>query len=195
MANKIIYFVTGNEKKVQEIQAIINENLQNEKLNFIIKSHKLDLPELQGEPEYIALEKCRLASLEIDGACIIEDTSLCYNALGGLPGPYIKWFLDKTGLNGLNNILSEYEDKSAYAQTIFAYTKGKGEPIQLFNGRIDGNIVPARGSLGFGWDPIFQPNGEYNNQTFGEMDPYKKNSISHRYLALCKLKDYFINLV
>jgi inosine triphosphate pyrophosphatase len=143
---------------------------------------------LQGEPEYIALEKCRLASLQINGACIIEDTSLCYNALGGLPGPYIKCFLDKIGLDGLNNILSVYEDKSAYAQTIFAYTKGKGEPIELFIGRIDGNIVPARGSLGFGWDAIFQPNGEYN-QTFGEMEQYKKNAISHRYLALQKVKE------
>jgi inosine triphosphate pyrophosphatase len=189
----IITFITGNSKKVDEIQNILGTNFPH-----TLKPVKIDLPELQGEPEYIATEKCRLASLQVDGPCIIEDTSLCFNALGGLPGPYVKWFLDKTGLDGLNNLLMAYKDKTAYAQTIFAYTKGKGEPIHLFIGRLDGKIVPARGSLGFGWDAIFQPvgcggNGEdgidgiCNSETFGEMEQSKKNMISHRYLALMKL--------
>ena len=62
---------------------------------------------------------------------MVEDTSLCYNALEGLPGVYIKWFLKKTGHKGLNNLLAAYDDKSAYAQCIFAFTSGKKdeEPI------------------------------------------------------------------
>jgi len=179
----LINFISGNAKKVEEVQKILGTTFPH-----ILIPLKIDLPELQGEPEYIATEKCRLASLQVDGPCIIEDTSLCFNALGGLPGPYVKWFLDKTGLEGLNNILIAYEDKTAYAQTIFAYTRGKGEPIQLFIGRLDGKIVPARGSLGFGWDAIFQPiccGG--NDETFGEIEQSKKNMISHRYLALMKL--------
>jgi len=187
----LITFISGNAKKVEEIQNILGSLFPH-----TLKPLKIDLPELQGEPEYIATEKCRLASLQVDGPCIIEDTSLCFNALGGLPGPYVKWFLDKTGLEGLNNILMAYEDKSAYAQTIFAYTKGKECPIQLFIGQLYGKIVPARGSLGFGWDPIFQPDiggGDgigldiCNGETFGEMEQSKKNMISHRYLALMKL--------
>ena len=186
MNTKTITFITGNQNKLIELQIILNHLS-----NLTIKSCKLDLPELQGEPDYIATEKCRLASLEIDGPVLIEDTSLCFNALGGLPGPYIKWFLDKIGLDGLNKLLLGYEDKSAYAQTIFAYTEGKDKSIHLFVGRINGKIVSSRGNLGFGWDPIFQPNGDvndnrYENQTFGEMEEYKKNRISHRYLALQK---------
>jgi inosine triphosphate pyrophosphatase len=77
---------------------------------------------------------------------------------------------------------------------MIGYAKSSKE-MYFFEGSVKGKIVSPKGKKGFGWDPIFQPNGEYNNQTFGEMDPYKKNSISHRYLALCKLKDYFINLV
>ena len=56
---------------------------------------------------------------------MVEDTSLCYNAYGGLPGPYIKWFLKKLGHEGLVAMLAGFEDKSAYAQCIFAYTPGE----------------------------------------------------------------------
>lgn len=55
---------------------------------------------------------------------MVEDTSLCFNAYKGLPGPYIKWFLGRVGHDGLNNMLAAYEDKSAYAQCIFAFTPG-----------------------------------------------------------------------
>ena len=55
---------------------------------------------------------------------MVEDTSLCFNACGGLPGPYIKWFLAKLGHDGLNRMLAGFEDKSAYAQCIFAFTPG-----------------------------------------------------------------------
>jgi len=97
--------------------------------------HKaVDLPELQGECEDIATQKCTLAYEQLGVPCLIEDTSLCYNALGGLPGPYIKWFLDKTGLVGLNNLLAAYEDKSAYAQTIFAMSLNAHDKPLLFVG-------------------------------------------------------------
>ena len=194
-----ITLITGNKNKASEIESILGNDLS---LALSIKAHNLDLPELQGEPEYIATEKCKYASSHIDGPVIIEDTSLCYNALGGLPGPYVKCFLDKTGLNGLYNLLIGYEDKSAYAQTIFAYTEGKGFPIHLFIGKLNGKIVRSRGNLGFGWDAIFQPNildddnncNKPNILTFGQMTPDKKNSISHRYLALQKVKEYFTQL-
>lgn len=55
---------------------------------------------------------------------MVEDTGLCFNAYKGLPGPYIKWFLEKMGHDGLNAMLAGFEDKSAYAQCTFAYTPG-----------------------------------------------------------------------
>lgn len=58
-----------------------------------MSSTSLELPELQGEPEYVAAEKCKWASEQVDGPVMVEDTSLCFNALGGLPGVYIKVIL------------------------------------------------------------------------------------------------------
>jgi inosine triphosphate pyrophosphatase len=54
----------------------------------------------------------------------VEDTCLCFNAYKGLPGPYIKWFLEKLGHDGLNKMLVGFDDHSAYAQCTYAYTPG-----------------------------------------------------------------------
>ncbi len=107
---------------------------------FALRSQAVDLPELQGEPEDIAREKCRLAALEVDGPVMVEDTSLCFNALQGLPGPYIKWFLDKIGHVGLNNLLAAYPDKSAYAQCVFAFCPRRGMEIKTFVGKTPGMV-------------------------------------------------------
>eukprot|EP00828_Plagiopyla_frontata_P018747 TRINITY_DN239_c0_g1_i2.p1 TRINITY_DN239_c0_g1~~TRINITY_DN239_c0_g1_i2.p1 ORF type:complete len:122 (-),score=23.08 TRINITY_DN239_c0_g1_i2:93-458(-) len=112
-----------------------------------------------------------------------------YNALKGLPGPYIKWFLEKLGHEGLNKLLAGYEDKSAYAQCIFAYVaEGMKEPV-VFVGQTQGKIVTARGPNSFGWDPIFEPEGY--DQTYSELSKEIKNKISHRYKALAALIEYF----
>ncbi|KAH9308230.1 hypothetical protein KI387_036141, partial [Taxus chinensis] len=116
-------------------------------------------PELQGEPEDISKEKARLASRQVNGPVLVEDTCLCFNALKGLPGPYIKWFLEKIGHEGLNNLLHAYEDKSAYALCIFSLCLGPDSEPLSFVGKTEGKIVPPRGPLNFGWDPIFQPDG------------------------------------
>jgi hypothetical protein len=115
----IVTFVTGNQKKLQEVIAILGAEGE---LPIEVTNRKLDLPEYQGEPEEISRQKAIAAALEVGGAVMVEDTSLCFNALQGLPGPYIKWFLDKLGHEGLNNMLAAYEDKSGYAQCIFAFT-------------------------------------------------------------------------
>jgi inosine triphosphate pyrophosphatase len=160
--------------------------LGGESLPVAIVSQSVDLPELQGEPIDIAAEKCRLAAAQVGGAVMVEDTSLCFNALGGLPGPYIKWFLDKTGHTGLNNLLAAYPDKSAYAQCIFAFSAGPGQEVRTFVGKTDGTIVPARGPTDFGWDPVFQPAGL--STTYAEMEKAEKNKISHRGRALALLR-------
>ncbi len=159
-------------------------------LPFTLTNMKIDLPELQGEPEEVSAAKCKLAAAEVKGPVIVEDTSLCFNALGGLPGVYIKWFLEKTGHEGLNNMLAAYEDKSAYAQCIFSYADGPdSEPI-TFVGRTHGKITPARGPTNFGWDPVFEPVDNDAGKTFAEMSSADKNKISHRFRALQKLKEH-----
>jgi inosine triphosphate pyrophosphatase len=150
---------------------------------------KIDLPELQGEPEEVAIEKAKLAAKEVNGPVLIEDTSLCFNALGGLPGVYIKWFVEKLGNDGLSKLLEGFEDKTAYSQCIFTYCEGPGKEPITFVGRCNGKIVKPRGPTGFGWDPVFEPEGY--DKTFAELDKEVKNKISHRYRSLMKVLKYF----
>jgi inosine triphosphate pyrophosphatase len=96
----------------------------------------------------------------------------------------------RAGIDGLNKALVGFEDKSAVAECTFAFCAGPdAEPI-LYVGNTFGNIVPARGSTHFGWDPIFQPAGY--KLTYGEMPKEEKNKISHRFRALDLLRDDFI---
>ena len=200
-AKKVVTFVTGNAKKLEEVKSILKLASTDEedkggkmmKINLISRS--IDLPELQGDPIDIAKEKCLLASREIEGPTLVEDTSLCFNALKGLPGPYVKWFLEKTGLDGLNNMLLAYEDKTAYAQCVFAYCEGgekNAEEVEVFVGRTNGRIVKARGKTEFGWDAVFEPDEQRDvddKKTYGEMEKEEKNAISHRFRALEKLRE------
>lgn len=190
-----ISFATGNANKLSEVKAILAAG---ETLPFEVVGVDLDLPELQGEPEDIALEKCRIAAKELGGAVMVEDTCLCFSALNGLPGPYIKWFLAKIGHAGLNSMLHGFEDKSAWAQCTFAYTSGPDEEPKVFIGETMGSIVQARSNTEkvFGWDPIFEPDDidgcNPQHLTFAEMSQPQKNQMSHRYRALDALRLFLI---
>jgi inosine triphosphate pyrophosphatase len=183
-----VTFVTGNKKKLEEVKQILGSG---EELSFELTNRKIDLPELQGDPFEIAKEKCRLAAKEINGAVLTEDTSLCFNALNGMPGPYIKWFLENCSHNGLNRMLDGFDDRSGYAQTIVAYSPGPGCEVEVFEGRTDGKIVQPRGPLDFGWDPIFEPD-EGDGKTYAEMTKAFKNSISHRGRSFEKARKYLM---
>eukprot|EP00980_Cylindrotheca_fusiformis_P021358 scaffold8240_cov133-Cylindrotheca_fusiformis.AAC.3 len=184
----LVTFVTGNAKKLEEVKQILEGG---EELSFELTNRDIDLPELQGEPIEIAKEKCRLAANEIKGAVLTEDTSLCFNSLNGMPGPYIKWFLDKCGHDGLNRMLDGFDDRSGYAQTIVAYSPGPDGEVEVFEGRTDGKIVQPRGPLDFGWDPIFEPD-EGEGKTYAEMSKEAKNAISHRGRSFKKLRKYLV---
>ncbi|KAG7177730.1 inosine triphosphate pyrophosphatase-like [Homarus americanus] len=186
-ATRPLVFVTGNAKKLEEVLAILGDSFP-----FRIESRKIDLPEYQGEADDVSRDKCKAAGELIKAPVIVEDTCLCFNALGGLPGPYIKWFLEKLKPGGLHKLLAGFEDKSAEAVCTFAFSSGDPkDEVLLFQGRTQGTIVEPRGDNKFGWDPCFQPKGY--NQTFAELDSSVKNSISHRRRALDALRDYFTN--
>jgi inosine triphosphate pyrophosphatase len=194
-----ITFVTGNLNKLKEVQQILSAPSSvegpgaSQPLPFDIVNRALDLPELQGgDPVEIARNKCAMAAQAIQGACLTEDTSLCFNALNGMPGPYVKWFLEKCGHGGLNAMLAGFEDKSAVAQTLVAFVAGPGCDVHVFEGRTDGTIVPARGPLDFGWDPIFQPLELGGHRTYAEMSKEEKNSISHRGRSFDKLRNFLL---
>lgn len=188
----IITFVTGNIKKLIEVRQIlgISVEAQDSSLPFSMDHHKLDLPELQGDTIDIAKQKCRLAAAKVGGAVITEDTSLCFNALQGLPGPYIKWFLDRCGHEGLNKMLDGYDDRSGYAQTVVCFCAGPGKDVAVFDGRTNGKIVRPRGPANFGWDPIFEPSDNNPGKTYAEMTAEEKNAISHRSRAMVQLREF-----
>lgn len=187
MSTPAITLVTGNAKKLEELVAILGPQFSRK-----IVSRDIDLPELQGEPEEIAIKKCREAALQINGPVLVEDTCLCYNALKGMPGPYIKWFLEKLQPEGLHRLLDGWEDKSARAICTLSYSDGSGaEPI-IFQGITEGFIVKPRGPSDFGWDPIFQPSGY--SLTYAELPKAEKNKISHRYRAIEALQKHFENV-
>ena len=184
----IVHFVTSNPMKTHEVERLLSDG--NLRLPFEIEAIDIELPELQEDPVTISREKCRLAASYIDGPCIVEDTSLCFSALDGLPGPYIKWFLESIGNVGLCNMLAAYNDKSAYAMCKVSFSPGPSfEPV-VFCGKVYGEIVRPTDSLeeAFGWDPIFLPSGY--EETFSEMSTEEKNKISHRSNALAMFQSY-----
>jgi inosine triphosphate pyrophosphatase len=131
-AKNVLKFVTSNPRKLEELVAIVGDSIP-----WKIVTADIDLPELQGEPDDIARNKCKLAVDKLNSPVIVEDTCLCYNALDGLPGPYIKWFLKKIDHTGLNNLLAAYDDKSAYALCTIAFCSAPGDEVILFRGRTD----------------------------------------------------------
>ena len=81
MSRRSITFITGNKKKLEEVVVILGDNFP-----FEMKAQDVDLPELQGEVDEVCVKKCKEASRRVTGPVIVEDTSLCFNALNGLPG-------------------------------------------------------------------------------------------------------------
>ncbi|KJA25507.1 hypothetical protein HYPSUDRAFT_37497 [Hypholoma sublateritium FD-334 SS-4] len=185
---KALVFVTGNANKLREVKAILSQGGH----PIEIDSRALDIPEIQGTTVEVARAKCQAAAELVGGPCITEDTALCYKALGGLPGPYIKHFMTELGHEGLNALLVGFPTKEAQAVCTFAYSAGPGTEPMIFEGRTDGTIVPARGPKVFGWDAVFEPLD--TGLTYAEMPSEQKNKISHRYKALDKLRAYLQSL-
>lgn len=188
MSNNLC-FVTGNSNKLREVSQILKRNLE---------SKAIDLVEVQGSSKEIATAKVLEAVSHTKTATITEDTSLYFNALGELPGPYVKYFLEM-GTERMVKILDSFEDKTGYALCTVAYSTPDGK-VTVFEGRTDGKIVDPRDTIGpdgtmqksFGWDPIFMPDGF--DRTYSQMSKAEKNLISHRGKAFRQLEEYLDSL-
>ncbi|KAJ3570726.1 hypothetical protein NP233_g4214 [Leucocoprinus birnbaumii] len=181
---KPLTFVTGNANKLREVKQILSSG--DHPIEVI--SQSLDIPEVQGTTQEVAIAKCKRAAELVGGPCITEDTALGFKAFNGLPGPYIKYFLQELGHAGLNNLLVGFPTKEAEAICTFAYSAGPGTEPVLFEGRTAGTIVPARGPGHFGWDAVFEPLD--TGLTYAEMPDEQKNKLSHRGRALEKLRQF-----
>uniref|UniRef100_A0A8C9FH41 Inosine triphosphate pyrophosphatase n=1 Tax=Pavo cristatus TaxID=9049 RepID=A0A8C9FH41_PAVCR len=181
-----VVFVTGNAKKLEEVTQILGDSSP-----YTLVAKKIDLPEYQGEPDEISVQKCREAARQIRGPVIVEDTCLCFNVGVLCPAGITLTPGSSLCCSGLYKLLAGFEDKSAYALCTFAFSTGNPEePVKLFKGQTHGVIVEPRGPRDFGWDPCFQPDGY--DQTYAELPKAVKNSISHRYRALSELSAFFL---
>ncbi|CAK9441712.1 uncharacterized protein LODBEIA_P55800 [Lodderomyces beijingensis] len=194
-----ITFVTGNANKLKEVISILSKSSAaptstegNKVGKFTITNKSLDLDEIQGTIEQVTVHKAQSAAEILNAPVLVEDTCLAFDAYNQLPGPYIKWFVQAIGLDGLVKMLQGFENKGANAICTFGYCEGPGKEVKIFQGITQGQIVPSRGPTDFGWDSVFQPAGF--TETYAEMDKSVKNSISHRYRALDKVRDYLVSL-
>lgn len=189
-----ISFVTGNDMKAREMNKILAEHGATkgpdpETSLVNLKVLNVDLPEIQEvSTEAIAKSKVILASQLANGPCVVEDTSLQFQALGGMPGPYIKWFQQTLKSEGLYNLLLAYEDKSAVAVCTLAFCPYPHADPVLFTGRCQGKIVAPVEGRGFGWDSIFVPDG--CDRPFSMMSTEEKNEKSHRGKAVRQWADW-----
>ena len=197
-ANKTILFLTSNANKLREVSAILGDVLP---AGWTLASRKLDLDEVQSaDPVEVAQKKAQgaAAALRADAArtgtapprfVMVEDTCLCFAALGGLPGPFVRFFLERLGAAGLERMLHGYDDRAGAAVCTIVLADLAAGAQHVFQGSCAGHIVAPRGENHFGWDPIFEPAAEHQTDpahpcTYAEMPAAHKNTFSHRRRAL-----------
>jgi len=170
-------FVTSNKAKAEELAC---------HLDYPVSHQKLDLPEIQSlDLAEIATKKAGSAYKLLSSPVLVEDISLVFHSLHTLPGPFIRWFLESLGNEGLVKLLADHDDRSCIAAVCFALADETG--VHIFTSTVTGQIAAApRGERGFGWDPIFIPDG--HTKTWGEMDPTERTETSMRKGALTQLK-------
>ena len=172
-----LVFVTGNAGKVRDVEAILGSP---------IERVDLDIPEIQAlDVAEVVRQKALVAFERLARPVMVEDTGLYLDALNGLPGALVRWFLVTIGPGGICALIPPGADRRATARTAVALCDG--EEVEVFTGETRGVIVPApAGAGGFGWDPIFQPHGA--SRTFAEMDQAEKNRHSMRRQALERVR-------
>jgi non-canonical purine NTP pyrophosphatase (RdgB/HAM1 family) len=173
-----LLFVSSNMGKVREVEAI---------LEMPVEQLALDLPEIQALDVADVVRAKALSAYEDAGRpVVVEDTGLFIDALHGLPGALVRWFLVTIGPAGICALLPSGAERGAVACSAVALCEG--EAVEVLIGETRGVITSRpRGEGGFGWDPIFQPEG--SSRTFAEMDQAEKNRYSMRRKALERLRE------
>ena len=189
MKDNVLVFASNNAKKLKEIRPVLSE--------YQIKSLAEincfdDIPETANTFQGNAFLKAKHVWDNYDLPCFADDSGLVVPELNNEPGVYSARYAgsqknDNDNMDLLLKNLSSSKDRSAYFITVICYYDGKN--THFFEGRVNGKItLEKKGQDGFGYDPIFIPEGF--DRTFAEMNMEEKNALSHRAKAVKLLRDF-----
>lgn len=187
---RTLVFATNNKHKLDEVRKITSGQVEIVSLSDIQCYD--DIPETADTLEGNALQKARYIHTHFKTDCFADDTGLEVKALNGAPGVYSARYAgpghdSKANMRKLLAALDGERDREARFRTVIALILDGKE--YLFEGIVNGHIIEEeKGSAGFGYDPIFVPDGY--RQTFAELGDDIKNQISHRAMATHKLADF-----
>ena len=189
-----IVFATNNAHKLAEIREMLAGTGIEVQSLADIGCHE-DIPETSATIEGNARQKAEYIYNKYGACCFADDTGLEVAALGGEPGVYSARYAGGEGHDSEANMakllakLDGEDDRRARFRTVIALTQGGDGGTIEFEGIVTGEITrERRGGEGFGYDPIFRPDGYA--ETFAEMGHEEKNKISHRARAVAKLVEY-----
>ncbi len=194
-----IVFATNNKHKLEEIREIFGNKIEILSLGDI-GCHD-DIPETAATLEGNAMQKAKYIYDKYGMSCFADDTGLEVDALGGEPGVYSARYAGGEGHDSEANMtklldkLGDNDNRKARFRTAIALIikggDGNNQTTKLFEGIVNGSIIrERRGGEGFGYDPIFVPEGY--SQTFAELGNEIKNRISHRAKAVEKLAEFLL---
>jgi len=187
-----LVFASNNEHKIKEINSLLGDSFR--LLSLCDVNITEDIPEEEPLIEGNALAKARYVHKASGSDVFADDTGLEVEALNGLPGVHSARFAGENKDSSENikkvlKMLGTNENRKARFRTVIALILNEKE--YLFEGIVNGTIISEkRGNNGFGYDPVFVPEGKL--LTFAEMDLKEKNTISHRARAFNKLKKFLL---
>ena len=191
---RTLVFATNNKHKLDEVRKITSGQVEIVSLSDI-QCHD-EIPETADTLEGNALQKARYIHTHFQTDCFADDTGLEVEALNGAPGVYSARYAgpghdSEANMRKLLAALEGESNRKARFRTVIALILDGKE--YLFEGIVNGHIIEEKkGSAGFGYDPIFVPDGY--NQTFAELGDDIKNRISHRAMATHKLAEFLSNI-
>ena len=186
-----ICYVTSNQKKFDEACHVLYQNEADKQL-YRIRHAFIHLDEIQGTPQEIAKHKAKEAYSKLRAPVIIDDVSVHFPAIGGMPGPYIRSFLEALGDNGLYTLISHYADHTCYVTCTIGFLENEHTEPHIFQSTMKGTIVAPRGTLTHhgktSWNRIIQPDGF--DTTVAELTLEEISRISPRGAAIGQLKEF-----
>ena len=183
--SKLPVFITGNQHKADYLAKLLEMPLDHQ---------KVDLDEIQSiSLEEIVIRKAKQAYGQIGRPVLVEDVALGFSALHGLPGPFVKFFVEsEDGLENMCRMLDGFTDRSARAECMFAYYDGN--ECTVIAGGLRGSIADhPKGEGGFGWDQIFCPEG-YEGKTRAELILEQNEATYKTINPIAKLHDFLKSL-